>query len=63
VLEYFEQCGELHHVQVHRAGLNDVFGDQATRSEQLSMYGLDARGLAETARLVLQRQDHVSLVK
>lgn len=63
VLEYFEQCGELHHVQVHRAGLNDVFGDQATRSEQLSMYGLDARGLAEMARLVLQRQDHVSLVK
>jgi len=63
VLEYFEQCGELHHVQVHRAGLNDVFGDQAPRSEQLSMYGLDARGLAETARLVLQRQDHVSLVK
>ena len=63
VLEYFEQCGELHHVQVHRAGLNDVFGDQATRSEQLSMYGLDARALAETARLVLQRQDHVSLVK
>lgn len=63
VLEYFEQCGELHHVQIHRAGLNDVFGDQATRSEQLSMYGLDARGLVETARLVLQRQDHVSLVK
>lgn len=63
VLEYFEQSGRLHQVQICRVGLNDVFGEQATRSEQLSMYGLDARGLAETARHVLQRENHVSLVK
>lgn len=63
VLEYFEQSAQLYRVHVHRVGLNDVFGDQATREEQLRMYGLDAESLALAARLVLQHQDHAGIVK
>ncbi|MGI6137847.1 MAG: 1-deoxy-D-xylulose-5-phosphate synthase [Candidatus Hydrogenedentales bacterium] len=60
VLEHYEERGELHQVQIHRVGLKDVFGEQATRSEQLNMYALDAQGLAETARCTLQRQTPIS---
>ncbi|HOH31160.1 MAG TPA: transketolase C-terminal domain-containing protein, partial [Candidatus Hydrogenedentes bacterium] len=61
VLEYYEQSEQLHRVQVCRAGLHDVFGDLATREEQLRMYGLDADSLAGMAREMLHRRVRTSL--
>lgn len=60
VLEYFEQTAQLSRVHVHRIGLNDEFGEQATREEQLRVYGLDADGLVLAAHHALQRQVHVA---
>ena len=60
VLEYFERSAQLSRVQVHRVGLNDEFGEQATREEQLRMYGLDADGLVLAAHHALQRQVHAA---
>lgn len=54
VLEYYEQSGQLHRVTLSRVGLNDVFGEQASREEQLRIYGLDARGLYAAARRMLK---------
>ena len=61
VLEYYEQSGQLHLVQVCRAGLHDTFGDLATRDEQLQMYGLDTDSLARMAREMLHHRVKASL--
>ena len=63
VLEYYEQAGLLHRTHLHRIGLQDEFGDQATREEQLRMYGLDAQSLVVAAHQMLQHHVRASLVE
>ena len=53
VLEYFEGRKRGQAPTLLRIGIQDLFGEQATRSEQLHMYGLDAASLADQARLLL----------
>lgn len=55
VLEYFEEQQPDQSPNVLRVGIQDLFGDQATRSEQIQMYGLDALSLAGQARKLLGR--------
>ncbi len=55
VIEFFADRGHLEQLRITRVGLPDVFARQATRKEQLAAHGLDARGLAETARKFLVR--------
>jgi 1-deoxy-D-xylulose-5-phosphate synthase len=50
VLEHFEAQGRLGQVRIRRAGIPDRFLDHMTREEQLQDIGLDAEGLARTAR-------------
>jgi 1-deoxy-D-xylulose-5-phosphate synthase len=50
VLEYYESSGRLSDVRIRRAGLPDLFGEHATRAQQLAEHGLDCRALAEAAR-------------
>jgi 1-deoxy-D-xylulose-5-phosphate synthase len=50
VLEHFEARGRLNQVRVRRTGIPDRFLDHMTREEQLEDIGLDAEGLARTAR-------------
>ena len=47
VLEYFEQCGRFSEVHIRRIGLPDVFGDHASRSEQLAEVGLVPSAIAK----------------
>ena len=54
VLEYYEQSGQLQRCQIYRAGLHDAFGEQATREEQLQMYGLDTQSLVLAAHQMLR---------
>lgn len=53
VLEYFEGRSTQAPVRIKRIGLDDIFGEQATRAEQINMYGLDAASLAAHARAFL----------
>ncbi len=53
VLEYYAKSGQLRHVTVSRVGLDDIYGEQASRDEQLREHGLDARGLYAVARRIL----------
>ncbi|MBI4557189.1 MAG: 1-deoxy-D-xylulose-5-phosphate synthase, partial [Candidatus Hydrogenedentes bacterium] len=53
VLEYLERKGVLHEARIRRVGFPDQFIPHATREEQLADLGLDAPGLAATARAFL----------
>lgn len=53
VLEYFEGRSTQAPVRIKRIGLDDIFGEQATRAEQIDMYGLDGVSLAAHARAFL----------
>jgi len=53
VLEYFEGRSTQAPVRIKRIGLDDIFGEQATRAEQINMYGLDGASLAAHARAFL----------
>lgn len=59
VLEYYEQNGGLEDLRIKRLGFPDAFLDHATRDEQLADTGLDAKGIAASARAFLgQRVPH-----
>lgn len=62
VLEYYAQTEQLSHIRLLRLGINDAFGEQATREEQLAIYGLDAHSLCHAAKQLLQHVD-ATLVK
>ncbi len=53
VLEFYADLGMLSKLRIHRAGIPDIFSEQATRDEQLETHHLDALGLAEQARKFL----------
>lgn len=63
VLEYFEKCGRLADVRVHRIGIPDVFSEQGSREDQLAAHGLDAGGLAQCAREYLSAAPRVKEAK
>lgn len=56
VLEYFASVNRLDGLRILRLGIPDVFSEQATREEQLAAHGLDAAGLAASARAFLFSQ-------
>ncbi|MBN2309904.1 MAG: 1-deoxy-D-xylulose-5-phosphate synthase [Candidatus Hydrogenedentes bacterium] len=56
VLEHFGRSGRLHEVRVKTAGFPDVYMEHATRAEQLADAGLDAEGIADTARAFITTQ-------
>jgi len=55
VLEHFHRRDCLHEVRVKCIGFPDAFIDHATRAEQLVEIGLDAEGIASSARALLGR--------
>lgn len=52
VLEYLASKGTVPHITL--IGIPDTFGDQASRSRLLSMYGMDPDSIADTVRKAVQ---------
>jgi 1-deoxy-D-xylulose-5-phosphate synthase len=55
VLEHFCASQSLVHTPVHQQGAPDCHARLGSRDEQLADFGLDAAGLAESMRAILQR--------
>jgi 1-deoxy-D-xylulose-5-phosphate synthase len=50
VMEHFDKAGRLADLRILRLGIPDRFSEQGTRNDQLRAEGLDAKGLARSAR-------------